>query len=377
MKPCRLFCFLVIFGCALSQAQKFVPPTAPPTDPQIQTWLRSEDPQSVAWGAHYVLATKNQALTSDLLSLAYSWQPLPKSESNEAKRKSLTNDEFDRRDAMSAVLDVLIQMRVSVPRETLQKLAPDFPNYVAVLLSRLPVEESTPLALDLYRSAAGEGYGLQYVGAAMLAQNPPPGFAANLFSSIHNRASVFVVVPGTGEIGGGTAGDCFQSDSSAPRAQWPAFGSYRLSKESSDESLLVVPGSDPIYAIRSETTRYIGQSCAGRVYLGAEERRRLLAQMLNVDPEAIAWQTKLQLTIEFKSDQQFASDLQTFITAQQEKYRATAAALEVKGLMTSAEEDHSLPQLDIQLRDMRGHDYAAISPPSPLPPQVAIANPWH
>lgn len=378
MKLRRVVCFLLTLGCAIAFGQKFVPPTAPPTDIQNQAWLRSGDPQSVAWGAHYVLAAKNQALVSDLLSLAYSWQPLPPPKSDVAKRNSLTNDDVDRRDAMSAVLDALIQMQVSVPVETLRNLAPDFPNYVAVLLSRLPLEESASLAFDLYRYSSPNASSLQHVSAALLAQDPPPGFAADLFSRIHVRATVFMTKPGAGEFGTGGGGhDCGVFAPPAARQGWPSFGIYGFSKEQIAGSFLVAPGTDPIYAKRSETTHYSGDSCAKMVDLGPEQRRRLLAQMLNISPDAIHWQTLLDESIEFKSDQQFASDLQTFIAAQQEKYRATAAALVAKGLMTSAEQEDSSPWLDIELNDMRGDGYAAISPPSPLPTHVSIDNPWH
>jgi len=378
MKPSRVFCALVIFGFGLfAVGQKFADPPVPPTAVQIQAWLRSGDPQSVAWGAHYVLVTKNQALVSELLSLADTWQPFSPPKPDVAKRSSLTDNDVDRRDAMSAVLDALIQMDVSVPVETLRNLAPDFPNHVAVLLSRLPLEESETLSFDLYRSGVREGYGLQYVSAALLAQNPPAGFAAHLFSNIHNRATIFVIAPGAGEIGGGTAGDCFQSTASSPRPRWPVFGTYTLSKENSRGSFLVVSGIDPIFALRSETTHYVGQACGSRVYLGAEERRRLLAQMLKISPEAIDWQTELRRSIQFSSEQQFASDLRRFIAAQEEKYRVTAATLVAKGLLTTAEQDDSLPWLDIHLSDARGPGYAAIPPPSPWPARVSIDNPWH
>lgn len=105
--------------------------------------------------------------------------------------------------------------------------------------------------------------------------------------------------------------------------------------------------------------------------------QRLLAQMLNVGPEAIVWETELRKTIEFTSDQQFASDLQGFIASQQEKYRGTAAALMAKGLITSAEQEYSLPGLDIHLSDMRGPGYSALPRPSHLPARVWIDNPWH
>jgi hypothetical protein len=80
------------------------------------------------------------------------------------------------------------------------------------------------------------------------------------------------------------------------------------------------------------------------VSLGPEEKRHLLAQMLDVSPDTIRWQ-RVDETIQFKSNQHFSSDLQNFIAAQQENYQGTAAALTVKGLMTSAEQDDFLPNL--------------------------------
>lgn len=385
MNVLRCFlCAVVVIGTAsFSFSQKSAAASRTPPQAKIQALLRSGDPQSAAWGAHYVLQTRNQSLVSDLLSLAENWQPLPRQDSDganpdEEKRKGLPADDVDRRDAMSAVLDALIQMHVSVPVETLRNLAPDFPNYVAVLLSRLPLEESSPLAFDLYRFSPPSASSLQYVSAALLAQEPPPGFADDLFSRIHVRATIFVTKPGAGEFGTGGGGhDCFQLAPAAARQGWPSLGTYEFSKTQRVGSFLVAPGVDPIYAIRSETTHYAGDSCLHMVSLGPEERRRLLAQILNISPEAIHWQTQLDESIEFKSDEQLASDLQSFITIQQEKYRATAAALVAKGLITSAEQEVSLPHLDIRLNDVRGNDYAAITPPSPLPAHVSINNPWH
>ena len=50
---------------------------------------------------------------------------------------------------MAAVLDALIQMKAAVPADTLRNLASDFPNYVAILLSRLALGESQSLSFDL------------------------------------------------------------------------------------------------------------------------------------------------------------------------------------------------------------------------------------
>lgn len=105
----------------------------------------------MAWGAHCALATKNIALVPALLSVAGNWQssaqPIPGDEDPD----TVIVDQRDRRDPTAAVLDALIGMRVIVPGDALRHLAADFPNYVAILLSRLPAEESQSLSFDLYR----------------------------------------------------------------------------------------------------------------------------------------------------------------------------------------------------------------------------------
>lgn len=375
-----LLCGLLILSnlSGATLAQKFAPSTEPPPESKIQSWLRSEDPQSVAWGAHYALATKDQALVSDLLSVADSWQSLPNPSKSDHNFQGITPEQLDRRDATAGALDALIQMDAPVPVDTLRNLAADFPNYVAILLSRLPRSESQSLSFDLYRGEPQGIYSLLYISAALLTQDPPSGFAADLFSSIRIRASIFVIAPGAGPFSTGGGGhDCVIASSPAPRQQWPNFGIYQFSQEKNAPSFLVVSGIDPIYAVRSETTHYSGDSCAGMISLGPEERRRLLAQMLNVSPETMGWETETVENIEFKTEPQFTSDLQGFVAAQQEKYRATAALLVAKGLMTTAEQEESLPELEIHLNDMRGRGYSPVAALSPLPAHVSWSDsPW-
>jgi hypothetical protein len=369
---------LLFFDSAISFAQKSIPSNQPSSESNIQSWLRSQDPQQIAWGAHYTLATKDQALVPDLLALAYSWQSLPQPSRDEQVVHGLTSDQLDRRDAMAAVLDALIQLHVAVPVETLRNLAADFPNPVAVLMSSLPLKETTALSFDFYRSDELHNYSLRYVSAALLAQDPPPGFAADLFSGVHIRANIFVIAPGAAGYGTGRGGhDCGISVPASSQQEWPNFGVYGFSKEKIPGSFPIVSGADPIYATRSENTHYLGETCAFMISLGPEERRRLLTQMLSVSTESIGWKTEILENIEYKSAQQFASDLQSVITAQQEKYRVTAAALVSKGLMTSAEEEESMPFLDLHINDMRGTGSSPIAALSPLPTHVTWSdNPW-
>ena len=129
---------------------------------------------------------------------------------------------------------------------------------------------------------------------------------------------------------------------------------------------------DSVYAIRSESARYIDNLCGKSVGLGPEERRHLIGQMLNLQPETIGWKTERSENIEFKSAQQFYANLQTFIAAEQAKYRDTATALAARNLMTPAEAQEAIPQLNLYLLDMRGRgqDDSPIAKPPFLPPHV-------
>jgi hypothetical protein len=187
---------------AATPAQTVSTTDGSPSEKTMQSWLISKDPRLVAWGAHDALLANDQALVPHLLSLASQWQPLSQQTSDTPDSIGFSAEQIDERDAMGAVLDGLIQMNVRVPAETLRVLAGDFGNEVAVFLSRMPPEEAVPLGLDFYRSLAKHSYGLQYVSASLLAVHPVPGFAGDLLSKISVRATVNVVFPGAGQMGG-------------------------------------------------------------------------------------------------------------------------------------------------------------------------------
>jgi hypothetical protein len=343
-----------------------------PSEATIENWLLSDDSRRVAWGARDVLVSRNEALTADLLNLATEWQPLIP-ESGADGSVQLSKEQLNKRDAMAAVLDALIQMDVPVPGDTLRTLAPDFPVAVAILLSRMSTEDSEPLALDFYHSPPQFGYGLQYASAAILAQHPPPGFPADLMAGITVRADVFVILPdapGVG-LGGGFCGACLMQPN-LQRSNWPPIGQYSLSKEKEDRSVLLVSGIDAIYAKRYESESY-RNSCGGPS-LGPDERQRLIAEILGVFPDAISWKIDLTTTIPFYSDEQFGRDLSQFVGNEEQKYRETAIALVDRGLMTSAEVEQSAPKLEIYTNDMRGENASPILTIAPLPGKVEWLN---
>jgi hypothetical protein len=342
-----------------------------PSEATIENWLMSDDPQLVAWGAHDVLVSRNEALTPDLLNLATEWQPLTQKSAADGTATPLSVEQVNKRDAVAAILDALIQMNVPLSGEVLRALAPDFPNAVAVLLSRLPQEEAEALALDFYHAPPQHGYGLQYVSAAMLALHPPGGFAADLLAGVKVRANVFITLPSSGgEFGGGSCSGACGVQSKVPRTDWPLIGQYSLSK--SDRSMLLVGGIDPVYASRYESDSY--RDACGGPSLNPDSRRRLIAEMLDVSADAIPWETRLSATIVFNSDDQFSHDFLHFIAEQEQKYRRTATALGDLGLMTSVQVEQSAPKLEIYTNDVRGADASPLPAISTLPGNVKWAN---
>jgi hypothetical protein len=272
---------------------------------------------------------------------------------------------------MAAVLDALIQLNAPVPADTLRNLAPDFESAVAVLLARMPIGESGPLSLDFYHSPPKPDSPLQYVSAALQALHPGSDFAGELFADINVQATVSVILPGGDRLGRGFGGSC-ASFSEPDRYDWPLTGRYELSGVRSEGASVIVTGIDSIYVTRVESTRYLGNGCgmSGGLYLGPEQRRRLIAEMLNVSPEEIPWETNPQTTIEFGSREQFNGALLAFVQEQQHMYRATAEALEARKLLAPSEVLHSLPLLKLNLSDERAEVAAPLPKDANLPDRV-------
>jgi len=346
-----------------------------PSQDTIESWLHSGEPRLEAWGAHYALITRNENLTPDLLALANEWQPLIRQVCDNSLCSELSSEQWREREAIATVLDALIQLDGHVSPDALASLAPDFPSYVAERLARLPSEESTALALQLYHSPPEDGDVLQYVAAALLAQHPPYGFAADLLASIDVHATVVVVLPGSTASGYGRGSSCGLGGTVPPPPDWPKIGQYILSTQNSDMSAVVVGGLDPLYSVRTETSWYSGEPshvCQnGLAQLNPSTRLKLIAEMLGVSPETISWHTSFVDSVEFRSVDQVNAAILALVEDQQEKYRQTANALAERGLLTYSDVEASLPKLQFEIQDTR--DPASV-PLMPLPALPAGAS---
>lgn len=333
-----------------------------PAESEIEGLIQSAEPREMAWGAHYAYLRESPKLDEELLAAAERWQPLVNSSGEETGRTAITPEQMDKRDGMAAVLDALIRLHVTVQAEILRGLAADFPNEVAVLLSRLSEDEFRDVAMEYFRKPPKDAYGLQYVSAALLAKSPPERFAGELLASVTVKADVFIQRPGEPSIGiGRSSGCCGGGIGSNERKDWPAFGSYHLTKAKSPRTFLLLSAPDPIYGVRSESTHYAHFVC-GDLSLTDEDRRRMLAYMLKVHIEDMGWEGSFSRTIFYRSPQQVNFELQSLIDEEQEKYRVTARQLVQEGLMTESEVEGSLPMLILNRHDLVKEESAEAEP---------------
>jgi hypothetical protein len=330
----------------------------------------SVDSRAVAWAAYGAAAAGDASQIPMLLAVASQWRTLAARSDAGTNSAELAAQRQDERDAMAAVVDALIQLKATVPAETMRALAPDFGNGVAVLLSRMPEEQREALSFEFYRNTSAGEYGLQYVSAALLALHPVPGFAADLIGNVKVQATVTVVVPGhLGGVGGGSS-HCGGSFGESSRNDWPTIGQYALSDERDDGALQLVGGIGPVYAKRFEAMHYRGSFSS--ISLGSDERVRLIAEMLDISAEDIPWKASVTATIAFESDAQFRDELADFVKAERDEHQKTVAALEARSLLTGAEAQESLPEMEIFLMDFRGEGFGPLPEPMNLPPRVTL-----
>ena len=317
------------------------------TSANIQTWLESNDPRLIAWGAYFARENNDRAALNLAAELVR--------KSLEQGGPDLLSPDRPHYDALSEILDALIQRRVLLSAELLGYVSRSHPVQSIILLSMLPSAEQTENLMQWYSGARPGGSDhLDHVSAMLLSKFPPPGFAADILASSEERLTFYIVPTKgmrTGFGGGSGGGGCSDFGISRPPVGWPEIFSYRLTENdhASIDALLVESGGDRIFWQRS-TPGYGFRSCGSVSGLTPETRHHLLAEMLGQRDEAMSWPTQKAVNIPKESDEQVQRDIGATIQAEQEILLKSVQDFETRSLITPEEARTALPKLSVTIR---------------------------
>ncbi len=311
-----------------------------PTHGQIQSWLLGSDLRLIAWGAHFAREQNDAPALKLTLQLV---QRIPPSSTK------------DQQNAQLAVLDALIQRNVAASSNTIAKIAPSFPNQAAILASRLPAPEATPLLLSWFvmRNGANEQLISKFAGM-LLSHAPPSGFAAAALNQEEVILALSVVTPTLGTGFGYSSPSCGDSLGIQSDPTWPPIYTYSLvSAETASESPVLVEASgESIAYVRHEIHNGWGE-CSSNWSNYAATIHHILAQMLNVTDGKLQFQTYEYASIKWTNKDQFIQNAEQAVADEEAKFHAVAEALYEKQLISAGDMLNSRPKLSVMIQDER------------------------
>ena len=338
-----------------------------PDEDVVEGWLRSGDARVEAWGAVWALREWDRALLTELTGMAGRWEPLARNTTAESDGQRLlqrlTAVEMDRRDAMAAVLDGVIQMKGEMPAEVVERFAGDFPAQAVVLLARMPARDRTAVLLRMFREGSPE---LRRAAASMLALSPPAGFAGELLRGTTVRVKVWVSLPGDERMGSGSSSCCGAGAGERTAEGWPEVGQYRL--EDAPETVgaaagqAVIPGVRPIAAVRSMGRHFEVRSSGCGFWLSDSVRVDLLAEMLQRKPSAMALKAIAEENLVVANEGEYRRQLAAVVAERERQFGEVTRALAARGFLSEEElEDAGMrPGLLLLLVDGRSRREFAV-----------------
>jgi hypothetical protein len=353
----------------------------------IETWLHSDDPRMVTFGANFAIENSDDGLVTTLEQMVAQWNP-PQAYSIAAE---------DQCEAMAEILHALIQKKEQVPPEVISAIASSFPDYAVVLASRLPRYASTPLYQSWYegrvrfegsivrfdgenrwRLAGGNRQLLARVAAMVLSRRPPPGFTASILADSVERLVVSVRSDGSAadpcRMGCSQPKQCpGDAQNGPPRAGWPPLFQYEVEENfpTPDHDSLIVSAGGVSITFRRAPANWKLASCWAPLPLNAETLHRLLAQMTGVDEGHMPWQAEKVVALRWENKEKYLLELQSQVNFEEAQFRATVQALFAKGLLTRTEADRVRPRLQVVVLD----DRKRAQPPNAELPRLTFRDP--
>src|SRR5271157_94526 len=303
-------------------------------------WVRHGDPQQQAWAAYWIQRDRQEQEVPLLLEVLASYQ---------ASAQAGSSGWTDQDTAMLYVLDTLIQMHSKVTSEQAEALYGKFPVQALILLAHDPEDARDPLLRILDKTQSR----IDWLAAAdLLATDPPAGFAARLLKGISIHATIRVLSPGQGGLGG--LGSGCGGSAAWGRGDWPPLGVYRLSTRPSTGSELFAKGENPVYVKRSVEGSCDASEGCGDLLLSLEALRRdLIGQLLGIRKEKFALQLNPSLNITWSSDEAYFDAASAFVAQQEEILENAQAGLEARGLLTETEAASAQPPFEVEILNLR------------------------
>jgi hypothetical protein len=368
---CRLAATLLFASGALAQSRPPVP---------IEPLLRSNQPRLIALGAWEVVKRADDSQTNLLIDLAERWDPAQRGGDNDS----------DWHDAMTVVLDALIQRKVTVSPAAVQAVSHAFPDQALILITRINPYDAEPILRSWYvatrersRTGVDPSFGSQRllgrIAAMMLARDHPEEIAPSVLADSFEELAVSVTdrgLPGSEHclVDCRQLPPCLQETASEPQTGWPPVFQYTL--EENDPyperrtGILIYEAGDTV-TWRRVPAEVHQDSCYLPAALTTATRHRLLAEMLHVRDVDIPWGPQMNLTLAWNFDNQFLDDLAKRVSGAEDKLKATVQALYAKGFLARGQFDATRPRLAVFVFDdrQRQSDDPPIAPLPLLQPQ--------
>jgi hypothetical protein len=317
--------------------------------------LHSDDPRLQAWAAYFVLRDHHEQFIPDLLSImnAYEVTRWPVV-GYTATFWKVTPADRDRHDAMLAVLDAVIQLRVAVSASDAARLYPEFPGQSLILLS-MDGPNANSFLLDIFR-AEKINRAAWLTAGNLLAQRRAPGFAAAVLVNFAVHGELRVIDSNRPVLGTGSSSGC--GSGGEGKVGWPLIGTYALSQKVTGATLLV-DGADPTYYRRTVNGAYDrwDNICCGDCSSERADfnlfREHYVTGLLSAPSQNPPLKSSFNRTIVWKNRDAYSEYLRNLVNDQQEAFAVTARRLVSTGLMTPEEAAAIKPQLEIAILDDR------------------------
>lgn len=343
-------------------------PNAPlrASEQDISQWLQGGDIRMVAWAAYFAAQNHDTAAVHQLALRAESWQPLPEQEFDDhGNYIPRSQEQRERSEAMTQVLDALIQLEGTVSPQAVKQLAKDFPAQALTFFARLPEPERTELAEDIYNTRRGAGAvydwrslnhdQMVHMAAAILAQHPPDGFTASLLNETSVVLNVIVTdAPQRAPDRSGTS-VCGDSFAAKPITGWPQPWTYvveeRWHQENPDERSILVKG-DPAITTRRALSN---SSCSTLRWFSSAVRLRVVEQEAGASPGQLDEGIEQYDNLAYTGPNSYFAALVAIIRRHNQEFRDLSARLQRLDKMTPREAEMAGPVFHLRITDERAN----------------------